>query len=285
LLDDARTVRPPPGLPLEPTIVDVAGVPVAYGAASGSRRWVRIPDLAELSWTAESDALEVTPYPDADHELVLDEVHAIGIPLFLHAARGYEAIHASAVASTSGVVGFCGASGSGKSTIAQALAFRGSRLWADDVLALQVDGQRVIATALPFRPKARPESEAFFRRSADQASSDTHQPIAEQWSTEHLQALFVLDAIEPARDSNNRVPPTKLNAADAIAALLPHGFRCLPLEEGRERQILMSYVGLVASVPVFTLKYTRRFEDLPALLDEVEAVIRTADSALASGSS
>jgi hypothetical protein len=278
LLDGVRAVRCPRDLPLEPTIVDVAGVPVAYGAASGPRRWVRIPDLAELSWTGETDVLEITPFPDADPELVLDEVHAIGIPLFLHAARGYEALHASAVASASGVVGFCGTSGSGKSTIAHALALRGRRLWADDVLAFQVDPEKAVATALPFRLKLRPESTAFFRRRAGRKPAEGGAPeTAVPWSTERLSTLFVLGP-RGARASRGGLELEGLSAAGAMEALLAHGLRCKPLESERERRILTAYVDLVASVPVFSVKYQRGFASFRDLVDRVEAVMRALDT-------
>ncbi len=51
-------------------------------------------------------------------------------------ARGYEALHASALESPAGVVAIAAPSGTGKTTLALALQRRGWRLFADDVLVL-----------------------------------------------------------------------------------------------------------------------------------------------------
>lgn len=51
-------------------------------------------------------------------------------------ARGYEALHASAVQTAFGTVAIAGASGAGKSTLAAELLRRGHRLFTDDVLVL-----------------------------------------------------------------------------------------------------------------------------------------------------
>jgi hypothetical protein len=54
-------------------------------------------------------------------------------------ARGYEALHASALESPAGVVAIAAPSGTGKTTLALALMRRGWRLFADDVLVLGAD--------------------------------------------------------------------------------------------------------------------------------------------------
>lgn len=55
-------------------------------------------------------------------------------------ARGYEALHASALASPAGVVALAAPSGMGKTTLALELMRRGWPLFADDVLVLGDDG-------------------------------------------------------------------------------------------------------------------------------------------------
>ncbi len=57
--------------------------------------------------------------------------------------RGYELLHASAVAFDERMVAIVGPSGSGKSTLALHLALRGAPLLTDDVLALARDRDRV----------------------------------------------------------------------------------------------------------------------------------------------
>ncbi len=59
--------------------------------------------------------------------------------------RGYEALHAAAVASPEGVVAIMAPSGSGKSTLAIELLGRGWPLFADDVLVLEDDAGTIRA--------------------------------------------------------------------------------------------------------------------------------------------
>jgi hypothetical protein len=59
--------------------------------------------------------------------------------------KGHELLHASAVRTASGVVALIGQTGVGKSTLACELIRRGCSLFADDILAVESDGSRIIA--------------------------------------------------------------------------------------------------------------------------------------------
>jgi hypothetical protein len=59
--------------------------------------------------------------------------------------RGYEALHASAVAIDRRALAIVGASGAGKTTIALELVARGAAFVTDDVLALEPSGDEVLA--------------------------------------------------------------------------------------------------------------------------------------------
>lgn len=83
------------------------------------------------------EGTQVVSRPDRDghpwgwQRLLIAQV----LPL-VAALRGHELLHASAVADDQGALAFAGASGSGKSSIALAMAVEGLELLADDVLAL-----------------------------------------------------------------------------------------------------------------------------------------------------
>jgi len=66
------------------------------------------------------------------------------LPL-LAALRGLHVLHASAISLGDHAVAIAGAPGAGKSTLALEFALRGRRLLAEDVLALRLDGEDVIA--------------------------------------------------------------------------------------------------------------------------------------------
>jgi hypothetical protein len=59
--------------------------------------------------------------------------------------RGYEVLHAGAVAAGDGVVGLVGPSGAGKSSLTVRLLLGGARFFADDVLTIDATGAEVIA--------------------------------------------------------------------------------------------------------------------------------------------
>ena len=144
-----------------------------------------------------------------------------------------------------------------------------ARTWADDLMDFRADKSGAIATALPFDQNLRAPSRDFFHGSVAISSSPPEAVAA--WSRRRLQALFVLALT--ARGSRSTRPVfdiSPLRAADAMASLLPHGMRLLPLDKARERRILTAYVDLVASVPVFRLTYAHDFAHLPTLLDSLE---------------
>jgi len=59
--------------------------------------------------------------------------------------QGYELLHASAVATAHGLVALVGPSGAGKTTLAIELMRRGGVLFADDIVALKLSGEEVVA--------------------------------------------------------------------------------------------------------------------------------------------
>jgi len=71
-------------------------------------------------------------------------VFGTGMALLLH-MRGVIALHGSAVCINNKIIGFIGNSGSGKSTTAALFNSEGYPLFTDDVLAVDIEGQRVVA--------------------------------------------------------------------------------------------------------------------------------------------
>lgn len=97
--------------------------------------------------SADSRTLLCAP-EDADapewRRVLLDSV--LGLVSLLH---GYEALHAAAVMSPTGVVAFMGHTGGGKTTLVVELLRRGFPLMSDDVLALSREDGRIAAHPAP----------------------------------------------------------------------------------------------------------------------------------------
>lgn len=244
---------------LDVAITDVSGVPRAYSGREGRKGCVHVPGVAIFHF--EPGISAVTAEVESDDDSVVDAYCGMALPLALQAAHGLEVVHASGVKRGDGVVGFSGISESGKSTIARGFARRGCEVWADEAIAFRVPLEGLVTTvALPFRPKLRSESRAYF------GDTTAISRVAE-WSTARLEALFVLDR---RRVETRAAQIERLHVTESLVAVLPNGYRFRPLGKERERQMVLSYLELVARVPIFRLTYELGLERLPDLLDSIE---------------
>ena len=141
---------------------------------------------------------------------------------------------ASVVIGPGEFVALIGASGVGKSTVAYGLAALEHTQWADDALAFRIDGPNAIAVTLPFVLKLRPASAAYFGTSLSATVVNRPEP-----QTARLAAVFLLDRADSA-DVVSSI--TRLDPAEALAALLPNAYRFQPQSSKRKRSTLRAYL-------------------------------------------
>lgn len=214
------------------------------------------PGLGSYRFSAQGGPVRGAPVPGADSRL-LESTYWKSVVPFVLQARGYEALHASAIAASGGVAAFCANSETGKSTLARALGRRGHRLWADDAVVL--DGLR--ALPLPFQVKLRPASSAWF---GEPELSPFHAPEEEH----PLRAVFVL-----VRDETADVSLHRVTSAAAFPLLLRHAF-CFTLSApNRKRAMIARYLELASAVPVFELRFASGLERLDAIAARVEETL------------
>jgi len=246
---------------------DAAGGVVAYARASGDRYWMDLPGLATFCFDERSDHVVATPHPGIAADAVAELYWHSALPLVVQ-ARGGEVLHASGVLMPRGVVALCGASRSGKSTIAYGLHRRGYRLWADDAVALEVTEPAITALPLPFDVRLRPATAALFglgEEAVRLARGDSSGPVGR--APAPLGAVCILDRRRGAPGSLMLAP---LKASEAYPALLANA-HCFSLEDpARKRLMLDRYLSLVARVPIVALAVPDRLEGLPAILDALE---------------
>jgi hypothetical protein len=162
--------------------------------------------------------------------------------------RGYEALHAGAVATADGVIAITAATGGGKSTLLTALLQRGLTLMADDVLALESRG-----TEPPLAFPAPPLMTVPAARMPMLSEASTPQTICsiddERWIAVPvypeplpLKALVVLDRRPGSHRSQPAVSLTRLESplVPVLDALL--GFPRTP-ERQRTRFELASVMS------------------------------------------
>jgi hypothetical protein len=229
---------------------------------------VEVHNLVTFHLPADAAVLTAIADDSVDSDVVLDAYYGTALPVVAQATLGLEVLHGSAVLSAQKgcVVGFCGISESGKSTVAYGLAARGNRHWGDDALAFRVDdAQSVTAVGLPFAVKLRKASAAHF------GASSRGLEIMEDcgWKPARLGAVFLL---EPTDSEHLRegVVVERLKSGDALHALLPNAYRFQPQTAERRSETMRAYLELVASVPIFSARFPRGLDRLPDLLDELE---------------
>ena len=224
--------------------------------------WMRWPGVATFRCDRVGQ-VEAFAAAGIDPDRVLDLYQRTLQPLALQ-ALGWEALHASAVHLGDGVMAFCGERGTGKSTIAYALAARGYRQAADDTLVFEPAAGTVEALVLPFLPRLRPESAALLCPKG-QNERAIGSPAS---TTAPLSAIVVL-----TRSEESAPVMSRLDGGAAFAAILAHAHCFDPDDPATRRRVLEHYLETAAAVPVYSLRFAPGLGGLPRILDSIEAAV------------
>jgi hypothetical protein len=243
------------------------GTAFAFCATVYGVHWIDMPGIARFGFERAPGEVDVVPYPGVGPEVVGDAYRGTALPMILQ-ARGVEVLHASANLTERGVVAFCGASGTGKSTIAVGLNHRGYEIWADDAVAL---GESGVVIPLPFRAHLRPTAAAFFgamRKEASGGEARKDGPAGRVASSrEPLAAVCVLERVTDLAD---RVVVERLGPPAALRSVLAHAF-CFSLQDPQcKRRMTEHYLQLVGRVACFAVRFQPGLEGLSTILDAVE---------------
>ena len=200
--------------------------------------------------------------------------------------QGEEPLHATVVAKGDDAVGFIGASGRGKSTLAAHFVARGWDLVTDDMLRVTFEGSKVVAHSGPHRLKLYKDSA---ERCLDSADCDgpfnpTCQELVNSLSnklifqlpnrttirrTRHLFALLRLDYLANETDSIGELVP--LGGQEMFTTILSSTMNSRYQTRGRLQRQFQFAERLVRSVPVYRLAYPRRYD---AISDTVEKICK-----------
>jgi hypothetical protein len=220
----------------------------AYGYREGGRWWMRWPAVGTFLIRPDSPAVTVTAEPGVDRPVIDDAFDRAVRPIALM-QREFEVLHASAVATSRGVVALCAVSGTGKSTVAAALTGVGLERWADDFVALHMTGEGAWCPYLPSRTRLDAPAAA-----AIAALSSTPAPPGDRSSRSgaRLQAVLILRR-DPGLPAALAVG-SPLLPSQAFTALLPHSHESPLADDDRLRRSLERYLDLAASVPVIEVR-------------------------------
>lgn len=236
---------------------DNDGRVVATGGPSGDGWWMRWSGLATY-WFGEAGNVRAEPMrPGLDPE-VRDIFTRAVVPVVL-LARGFEALHASAVLGPSGVIGFCGNSGTGKSTVAFAVSATGLHHFADDTVVYRVVGGQPVAASIPFPVRVDLSQHAAIpdgRRSQNIRSAPIHRIY-------QLRRDATLDPPQPVF--------VEISPESRFQVALTHAH---PFDMGtpaRRRAFLENLMTLAALVEIWECRFAPDLEALPSLAASIRA--------------
>lgn len=235
---------------------DNAGRVIATGGRTRDGWWMRWSGLATF-WFGTAGVVHVQPLRPGVESAVRDVFTRAVTPVVL-LAQGFEGLHASAVLDNAGVVGFCGLSGTGKSTLALALAATGLQHFADDAVIYRVVGGRPVVFSIPFPVRVD--------LAAQYAVGPGTVPDRETVDGPHsapLRRIYQLTrdgALDPGRPLFVPVPTGR-----RFETLLKHAHPFDMDTPERRRAFLENLLAVARTVDVWECRFAPGLEALPAL--------------------
>jgi hypothetical protein len=170
-------------------------------------------------------------------------------------------LHASAVRGKSGVVAFCGTSGTGKSTLAFTLSRRSHLHWADDAVVFLPHQNAFEALRLPFRPRV----ELVSTGSLELIRGTESAPLA---------AIVVLQRYPGGivESCDFHAEARRLSPAEAFRTVLPHIYSFILSDPKRNALMMSRYFDIASRLPVYDLRFTPCLDGLPKLCEIVEHI-------------
>jgi hypothetical protein len=252
---------------------DTHGGVSAYAEILGDEYRMHLPGLASFSFSPSGHEVAAAVPLSVREELVVDAYRRKVLPMALQVG-GREVLHSSAVRSASGVTALCGVSEAGKSTIAFGLSRRGYSLWADDTVAFEISESGGSSILLPFNVRLRPASAAHFDVDESRpADGLAHLSLPLGHETAPLTTVCIL---RRADCTQSPVAVRRLSLAEAFSAALDHACCFIPQTDQRKRRMIHNYLDLAAQTPFFDICFQPGLENVPAILDAIEAVLKEA---------
>jgi hypothetical protein len=217
-------------------------------------------------------AVAAEPYPGVPSHEVHDTYARAIAPLVWQAYHG-EALHASAVTVDGRRLACCARSGTGKTTLAWAMAARGHTLVADDAVLLERSGAGVEAFAPPHDVRLRRPSALFFGL-PDPGEHGRIEAPAPGGDAAPLGGILVLERCDGSREP----AAEPLVGAEALQHVLSHAHCLDPTDQEARRRALACYLACIASAPVWRVMVPSGLERLPSVVALIERVARGAGS-------
>ncbi len=214
--------RSVPGRPPEAELLSELTLPGGAGYSlteSESGYLLRFYRTCDIEISKDLKSLNVHADPAADPGLVplLVEGNAVAVVLGL---RGHFVLHASAVSTDEGALGFVGAAGMGKSTMAAVMCASGESLIADDLLRVDFEHEKAVCHRGPQVIRLRPGAASLGEAMNGQisASPDGRTTVALTDNISETPTLRALIIPQPSRSAAN-LNARRLSPQEALLQL------------------------------------------------------------------
>jgi len=268
------------------------------------RRLERVPRFGRSIWRSEGRYAQDEPWArlhrgDEELQIELPRIGALvldssGIGVFSHPGaaiipflfgrgvglwlewRGTPVLHGSSVLVGDRLIGFTGAGGAGKSTLASAMYNHGCASMTDDLLPLYPRDRGY--WVYPGIPEVRlwPDSAENLAVRADHVAPVLPEFEKQKYQIEQrfaaepatLDRIYVLDRSRTV----DRVSIDRMTPAQALTHLIATSFSVIQVEVlGLQPSRLAFLAGLVESVPIYFLRYPRDYETLTQVCRQIIA--------------
>lgn len=248
----ARAV--PPG-PVRQVWADHEGRVIATGGREGAAWWMHWPGLATF-WFEHAGDVRAEPVREGQLEDIKD-IFTRGVTPVVLLARGFEGLHASSILSDGGVVPFVATSGTGKSTIAVAVASSGVTQFADDTVIYRMVAGSPVGVRLPFPVRV----DAAVREALRHVKRDgTRGNVPDSAPLHRIYHLVRDHTLDPARPSFLSVPPSR-----RFELLLAHAHPFDMGSDERRRAFMENLLTAARTVEVWECRFAPDLAALPAL--------------------
>ncbi len=234
--------------------------------------FVRFPDQADFLIDSDGLTVRCLAVSEAMRPVAASLYHNAIVPLLGNYCGGLN-LHGSAVLVDGGAIVFLGESRRGKTTLAGAFARAGFPFLTEDVVTLE---QRDAAMWIsPSRPVLRlfHDSASFLldgppgwqeEDGKTELASGTNLPFSN--SSAPLLAIYLLGDGSSEEPTIAPLPPQT-----GLGELMRHSFVLDVNDRVRLKAHFLRLANLSSQVPVFTLDYPRRFEELPQIIAHLRA--------------
>lgn len=240
--------------------LDHDGRLVATGGRLRGCWWMHWRGLATF-WFDEDGAVRAEPATGAI-EAELRDIFVRGVVPVVMLARGFEGLHASAILEAGAIVGLCAASGTGKSTIALALASAGAGHFADDTLVYRVTGGMPMGSRLPFPVRVEPSA----RQAMGELTSSVTQipPLPYEAPVHRIYHLVRDETLDSKRSAFIAVPVSR-----RFELLLTHAHPFDMGNDDRRRAFVENLMTLARNVDVWECRFAPDLAALPGLAETI----------------